>query len=145
MKSFEVQMQRSGKWVTDSAYTDRGLAELRARQFDTGHDHGGVRVIEEVFVEKAQKYVTRTVYRDAKFQETVQAKIDTSRRNGAEAPSASGPRRPDKPERVYGSRRRPSSKKTKKFGGVQLLIVFALLVGIGIGALITLEYVLKTS
>ena len=62
MKSFEVQTHRASRWHTDSTYDDRGLAELRARQIESNERADPVRVVEEVFVEKTQKYVWRTIW-----------------------------------------------------------------------------------
>ena len=60
MKSFDVQLRRGGAWKTDSTYDNRELAEQRARQYETTRTRDPVRVVEEVFVEKTQKYVRRT-------------------------------------------------------------------------------------
>ena len=106
MKSFDVQVRRGATWKTDSTYDDRELAEQRARQYEATRSSDGVRVIEEAFVEATQKYKRRTVYRDSKFQEDVQTKIDNSRANTGKPKTArqppaskgsSAPGRPGKP------------------------------------------------
>ncbi len=144
MKSFEVQIQRAGLWQGDSVYDDRDAAEQRALQYESsrqpGRHHGGVRVIEEVFVERTQKYMTRTVYRDTKFQEAVQAKLDISRQARAQTANAGQPHKRDEPEMTPGHWRTPPASMRKALTGNQLFGIFALLVGLGIGALIALEY-----
>ena len=74
MKSFEVQTHRSSQWQTDSTYDDRELAGLRARQIEEKERSDPVRVVEEVFQERTQKYVRRTIYRDDKFQQSAKTK-----------------------------------------------------------------------
>lgn len=101
MKSFEVQVQRAGHWKTDSTYDDRELAELRARQVDTGKRGEPVRVVEEVFVEKTQKYALRTIYRPNKYHESGQIKVDESRQTRTETKVADRPSQRKAPEKKW--------------------------------------------
>lgn len=139
MKSFDVQVRRGGRWATDSTYDDRELAELRARQHEATGTLDPVRVTQEVFVEKTQKYVRRTVYRDAKFQETVQSKIDNSR--AASDRSKSARETPMK----KGSNRQPNRQRTPPAKKATLSLYwisgfFTLIGGLGIGSMIALEH-----
>ena len=137
MKSFEVQVRRGANWKVDSTYDDRDLAEQRARQYEATRKGDGVRVIEEAFVESTQKYKRRTVYRDSKFQEDVQTKIDSSRAGNAkpktsrQPPARKGSGAPGRP-------RKPPAKST--YNVVWILAILALIVGLGIGAIMALEH-----
>ena len=148
MKSFEVQVQRSGIWQTDSTYDDRELAELRARQVNPSDRAAPVRVVEEVFVEKTQKYVLRTIYRDTKSQETAQAKFDESRQARTETAIADRPSERKEPEKrkeresTPGQQRPPPANRQKSLSATQLFGILILIVGLGIGAMIALEYFL---
>ncbi len=143
MKSFEVQVHRSGHWQTDSTYDDRELAELRARQVDSSSRASPVRVVEEVFVEKTQKYVVRTVYRDTKSKQTALAKVDESRQIRTETTVANQPSKRNGPERTTEHQRSPPANRRKSLSAGQLFAIFALIVGLGIGVLIAMEYYLK--
>ena len=163
MKSFEVQIQQSGGWNTDSTYDDRELAELRARQVESGSRTATVRVVEEVFVEETQKYVLRTIYRGTRSQQTTQDKVDESRQARTETVVADRPnerKEPEKtkesekreepetrkePERAPEKQRTPPAKKRKSLSAGQLFAIFILIVGLGIAVMIALEYFLKLS
>ena len=129
MKAFEVQVRRSDRWETDSTYDDRDLAELRARQVDSKDRGAPVRVVEEVFMEKTQKYVLRTIYSDNKSGQNAQAKVGES----------SQPRT----ETTPGQQSTAPTTRRKSLSTGTLLGVLVLIVGIGIGAMIALEYFLK--
>ncbi len=157
MKSFEVQIQRSGEWQTDSTYDDRELAEQRASQIESGRRVAPVRIVEEVFVEKTQKYVWRTIYRDSNFQQAAQSKASESRQSRgettvAERPSVKketenrkGPEVSKKSGNASGQQRTPPMNNRKSLSAGALFGILILIVGMGIGAMIALEYFLKLS
>ncbi len=163
MISYEVQIQQAGSWNTDSTYDDRELAELRARQVESGSRTATVRVVEEVFVEETQKYVLRTIYRGTRSQQTTQDKVDESRQARTETVVADRPnerKEPEKtkesekreepetrkePERAPEKQRTPRAKKRKSLSAGQLFAIFILIVGLGIAVMIALEYFLKLS
>ena len=137
MKSFEVQVRRGANWKVDSTYDDREMAEQRARQYEATRKGDGVRVIEEAFVEATQKYKRRTVYRDSKFQEDVQTKIDDSRANKGKSKT---PRQPPA-SKGSGAPGRPSKPPAKAtYNVVWILAILALIVGLGIGAMMALDH-----
>ncbi len=143
MKSFEVQVHRAGHWQTDSTYHDRDLAELGARQVDSSSRASPVRVVEEVFVEKTQKYVVRTVYRDTKSKQTALAKVDASRQTRAQTAVADQPSKRKEPASTPEQQATPPANKRKSLSAGQLFAIFTLIVGLGIGAMIAMEYYLK--
>ena len=145
MKSFEVQIQQSGSWNTDSTYDDRDLAELRARQVESGGRAAPVRVVEEVFVEKSQKYVLRTIYRGTESQNPAQAKVDESRQTPTQTATADQPRETNEPEGTPEHSRTLPANRRKPLSAGQLIAIFTVIVGLGIGALIALEYFLRLS
>ena len=138
MKSFEVQFRRGTVWTTDSTYDDRELAEQRARQYESSGRRDGVRVVEEVFVEKTKKYMSRTIYRDTKVRQIVQAKVNESRSSKRKEPE-----KRKELETTSGHRRTPPANSSKPLTVVQLFGILTLLIGVGIGALIGLEYVAR--
>ena len=79
MKSFEIQLYRSGTWKTDSIYDDRALAEMEARRMEGSTRYGSLRIIEEIFDEKTDTTKLRTIYRDKGFQEKIAQKAETLR------------------------------------------------------------------
>ena len=79
MKSFEIQLYRSGTWKTDSMYDDRALAEMEARRMEGSTRYGSLRIIEEIFDEKTDTTKLRTIYRDKGFQEKIAQKAETLR------------------------------------------------------------------
>ena len=152
MISYEVQIQQSGSWNTDSTYDDRDLAELRARQVESGSRAAPpVRVVEEVFVEKTQKYVLRTIYRGTESKKSAQDKVGESRQTRTETAIADQPserKEPEKRKRPEGTseqQRTPPANTRKSLSANRLFAIFTLIVGLGIGILIALEYFLKLS
>lgn len=61
MRTYELQVLTKGSWQTDSIYDERRLAETQAKQLESASRHEGIRVIEEVFHEGAEKSVCTTV------------------------------------------------------------------------------------
>jgi len=163
LRSFEVQTRRSGHWKTDSTYDNRELAELRARQIDANDRADPVRVVEEVYQERTKKYQLRTIYRgkglrtapSAQTEESLLTRSDTAvidRPKDSNDPGASRPPNSKKePARAKGSdgsadqRRGSSPPKGGALGAWALLGLLVLLVGLGIGAMIALEYYLTQS
>ncbi len=157
MKSFEVQVQQSGGWKTDSTYDDRELAKVRTRQIEAGSRIATVRVVEEVFVEETQKYVLRTIYRGTRSQQTTLDNVDESRQARTETVVADRPNErkgPEKtkesekrevPERAPEQQRTPPANKRNSLSAGKLFAIFILIVGLGICALIALEYFLRLS
>jgi hypothetical protein len=143
MKSFEVQVRRPKRWETDSTYDDRDLAELRARQVDSKDRGAPVRVVEEVFVEKTQKYVLRTIYSDNKSQKNAPAKVGESRQTRTETAIADQPSRRKGLKTTPGQQLTPPANKRKSLSTGVLFGILVLIVGIGIGAMIALEHFLK--
>ena len=149
MISYEVQIQQSGSWNTDSTYDDRELAELRARQVESGSRTAPVRVVEEVFEEKTQKYVLRTIYRNTESKKSAQAKVGERRPTPTQTATAARPRERNETEGTpEGTPEHPSTlpaNRSKSLSAGQLGAIFMVIVGLGIGALIALEYFLKLS
>ena len=147
MKSFEVQTHRSSQWQTDSTYDDRELAGLRARQIEEKERSDPVRVVEEVFQERTQKYVRRTIYRDDKFQQSAKTKakaeVGERRQSYAETTVAERPSEKKVPEKAPGQQRSPPMNKRKSLSARALFGILILIVGAGIGAMIALEYYIK--
>jgi hypothetical protein len=140
MKAFEVQVRRSDRWETDSTYDDRELAKLRARQVDSKDRGAPVRVVEEVFVEKTQKYVLRTVYSDNKSQKNAPAKVGESRQTRTETAITDQPS--GKKELKTTPGQEPANRRKSLSTGV-LFGILVLIVGLGIGTMIALEHFLK--
>ena len=139
MKSFEVQISRGGTWRTDSTYDHRELAEQRARQHETLRRHDAVRVVEEAFVEKTQKYVRRTVYRDVNFQNIVQEKIDNSRTTPAHTKNARQSPRKGPEETPQRRRKRPASGK-EALSLNWILGILTLIIVLGAGSMFALRH-----
>ena len=161
MRSYEVQVRRSGQWKTDSTYDDRELAEVRARQMDVSDKADPVRVVEEIYNDRTKKYQLRTIYRGKGLKSAPQAQAEeslltrastTAKDRPAESKDSASAKQPDtkkEPARAQapaGSsapRRGTPPPKSGAFGAWALLGVLALLVGLGIGAIVALEYFLK--
>lgn len=130
MKSFEIQLYRSGSWKTDSIYDDRALAEMEARRMEQSPRYGNLRIIEEIFDEKTETAKLRTIYRDKGFQEKVARKA-TDLRNKDKTALNYKIR-----ERNYETRRQAQKKPaTNVLKTVLNLLLIALLGGAGMLAL----------
>ena len=79
MKSFEIQLYRSGTWKTDSIYDDRALAEMEARRMEDSARFSSLRIIEEIFDERTETTKLRTIYRDKGFQQKLAKKAENLR------------------------------------------------------------------
>ena len=138
MRTYDVQTRRGPVWKTDSTYDDRELAEQRARQFEATATNASVRVVEEVFDDRSQKYKRRTVYRDSKFRDEIQTKIENSRAKTGKSKSQRPGAAKDTVELAPGGRRRPPAKSPSNI--YWIFGVLVLIVGLGAGAMMALEH-----
>lgn len=132
MKSFEIQLYRSGAWKTDSIYDDRALAEMEARRMETSARYANLRIIEEVYDEKSDSTKLRTIYRDRAFQEKVAKKSETVRLKDKHNNNT------QKRARKYETRRQA---KAKSGGNMTKIIINLVLIGVvGIAGMVALQY-----
>lgn len=132
MKSFEIQIYRSGTWKTDSIYDDRALAEMEARRMDDSPRYGNLRIIEEVWDENTETTTYRTVFRDKAFQEKIAGKTEAARLKKNSVQNN------EKREGEYKTKRQPKSKPNTKIS--KIIINLGLIGLVGIAGMIALQY-----
>jgi hypothetical protein len=78
MNSFEIQLFRDGVWKTDSIFDDRELAETEAHRMEESSRFGNLRIVEETYDPNTKRMSMRTIYRDKRFQDHMNQKINLS-------------------------------------------------------------------
>lgn len=132
MKSFEIQLYRSGTWKTDSIYDDRALAEMEARRMEESARYGNLRIIEEIFDEKTDTTKLRTIYRDKGFQEKIAQKAANLRTKDQSALNHKNR------ERNYQTRRQ--AKKKPGMNVMKIVLNLLLIALVGGAGMIALQY-----
>ncbi len=132
LKSFEIQLYRSGDWKINSVFDDSELACFEARRmFDSGL-YSGVRVVEDEYNDSTGATKTRTIFNTSKVdRHNAQAVKDRS----AVIKDAMAGRKKRTAARVQ-----KKKNKKKSFGVARILLILLALAGAAIGAMIGLQF-----
>lgn len=82
--SYEVHVQKAGRWRIDSVFDDRDFAIAAAKELAEKPIIEAVRVAVETWDSKTQRAVSRTVFRTSRQQAAISAQLEQQKQKAAE-------------------------------------------------------------
>ncbi len=138
MRAFEIHTYTRGRWKIDSVFDDRELAVFEARRMDTSGRFAGVRVVEEVFDERAERSTTRTIYRGSKVADANRAELQKRSQIRHDAAQS----RKKRSERIVERRKQIQKKNAKRqTNPYRIIAILSVLVIAALGALYGLQHI----
>ncbi|MEX2453501.1 MAG: hypothetical protein WD470_02290 [Rhodospirillaceae bacterium] len=137
MKAFEIHTYQGGKWKIDSVFDDRELALFEAQRMDGSGRYSGIRVVEEIYLERTQETKSRTIYRGSKIEAANAAELRKSKLVREQAADNRKKRTVE-----AGLRQRAVQEKRirKKSSPVRLIVITALIVVLAGAAMFGLQF-----
>lgn len=161
MQSFELQVYKGGKWEFDSYFDDRETALFEATRLHEYNRYNGIRVLEEIFRDNSDTSDCTVIFSRLRKVENqggggagaprTQAARETNRmaaretnKSGQEQKGGSGKSSKTKSRKTGKARpaakSRQSSKSKSNASLKMLLIMAAIILIIGVGAMVGLRY-----
>ena len=136
-RAYEIHTFAGGKWKVDSVFDDRDLALFEASRIEGSGRHTGVRVVEEEFDESTQRTRVRTIYRGSKVEQNNAAALEKAREARMLVNQQKAQFAEQKQRRQMEAARKAQRRKTDPF---RLVILFAIIMLFGVGAVIGLRF-----
>ncbi len=135
MANYEVQSHKNGQWVIASVQDDQDEAIYEAQRLLQGKRTTSVRVVQEIYDSNSDSYRMKVVFRRARASETTDSgESDTTKKKKAAKP---------KELSTFRKFSRDAKITFRSFiGSVPFLIIkFAVIIGLGIWLLVSLQEV----
>lgn len=133
--SYELQTFSGGQWKIDSVFDDRELAVYEASRLTDSRRHSAVRVIEEVFDQRTNNFVDRTVFRSAAIDASNEVAREQRKKNARDVAAAR-----TAPGDVKLTATKTQSARRKNGPAISLILTAGGILLIGIVAMVALRH-----
>ena len=137
--TYEVCVFYNGQWKVDSLYDDRDIALFEAQRVLEGSHCTGVRVAEERLDDRTAKYVTRTIFRKTKVDDSNRDNMEREKKLRRDAEARNGAANVRRIESYEGAAGVAAVASPVDFGLIFRLLLGAIIILGGIAAILALR------